>query len=160
MSKDIHNPVTVVLDNVRSAHNVGAIFRCCDAFGVKMLLLCGITAYPPHKGIEKTALGATESVQWIHQQSTVEAIQTTGIARRIAVEVGADAKPLQGLSIRTEEPVLFVFGHEVTGIHPDVCAICTEQLHIPQMGQKTSLNVSVAAGIVLWKVAELRIFQS
>ena len=150
----MRNSLTVVLDNVRSAHNVGAVFRCCDAFGVDQLWLCGITASPPHPGIEKTALGATEYVDWYYEQSTEKLLLGLPRARRIAVETGEESIPLQSFSRDRKEDLVLVFGHEVEGISPQVMASCTERLSIPQLGHKNSLNVSVAVGIVLWKVAE------
>ena len=155
MLEGTKNPITVVLDNVRSAYNVGAVFRCCDAFGVRELLLCGITAYPPHRKVQKTALGATETVPWRYETSTVDVLRAQTKGERIAVETGSEGEPLQHLVLKSSEPLLLVFGHEVEGISKEVQALCTKRLYIPQLGEKTSLNLSVAVGIVLWKLAEL-----
>lgn len=152
----------VVLDNVRSAHNVGSVFRCCDAFGVDKLWLCGITATPPHRGIEKTALGATESVSWQYEQSTPHLIDTLSrrqpAPRCVAVETSYTAQPLHRFSFREdrfERPLLLVFGHEIKGISEEVLKRCTEGISIPQVGEKNSLNISVSVGIVLWKIFEV-----
>ena len=151
----------VVLDNVRSAHNVGSVFRCCDAFGIDKLWLCGITATPPHRGIEKTALGATESVSWQYEQSTLHLIDTLNhrhpALRCVAVETSYTAQPLHRFSFREDQsdrPLVLVFGHELRGISEEVLKHCTEGISIPQVGEKSSLNISVSVGIVLWKVFE------
>lgn len=146
------HPFVVVLDNIRSQHNVGAVFRTADAFLVRGICLCGITATPPHRDIEKTALGATETVYWEYFDSTVEAIQKLrDLGYTImAVEQTSESISLPQFSPDTEAKTAFVFGHEVMGVSEDVLALCDGAIEIPQYGTKHSLNVSVSAGIVLW----------
>ena len=149
-------PLTLVLDNVRSAHNVGACFRIADAFLLEKIYLCGITAAPPHKAIHKTALGAEEHVQWAHVKDTstaVHKLQASG-HQVLAVEQTTASQPLQTFVPRAGQPYALVFGHEVTGVQETVVSICDGHIAIPQQGVKHSLNVSVCAGIVVWTVAQ------
>jgi len=146
------NPVIVVLDNVRSHNNTGSIFRTCDAFLVEELLLCGITPVPPHRDIQKTALGATESVSWRYFKTTSEAISYLREKEYliIAVEQVEGALELQDLKVDKDKRYAFVFGHEINGVSQeavDKSDICVE---IPQFGTKHSFNIAVSAGIVLW----------
>lgn len=144
-------PLVVVLDNVRSAMNVGSVFRTSDAFSIKEILLCGITACPPNKEINKSALGATESVSWRHCPDTREAVmqlQSEGY-KVYAVEQVENAIMLDDYD-RADKQIAVVFGNEVDGVSQDVVDICDGCLEIPQTGTKHSLNISVAAGIVLW----------
>ena len=151
--------VTVVLDNVRSAYNVGAVFRTCDAFRIQGVLLCGITSTPPDVEIHKTALGAEESVDWKHYDRSVEAVND--LKRHgytvYAVEQAHGSTPLQDLSLAKEltdeARFAIVLGNEVHGVSQEVVDLCDECLEIPQFGTKHSLNVSVTAGIVLWDFA-------
>jgi len=148
------NPFVLVLDNIRSQHNVGAVFRTADAFLIRGICLCGITAVPPHRDIEKTALGATESVYWEYFDSTLEAVnklKELGYTV-LAVEQTSESLHLQEFSPAREAKIAFVFGHEVMGVSEDVLALCDGALEIPQFGTKHSLNVSVSAGIILWDV--------
>lgn len=145
-------PVVVVLDDVRSRHNVGSMFRTADAMGVEGLVLCGFTPLPPHREIEKTALGATLSVPWKHANTALEAIralQQQGY-RVIAVEQTVNARPLHTLAVSRSERVAIVLGNELNGVSDEVIEACDECVVIPQHGSKHSLNVSVCAGIVLW----------
>lgn len=146
-------PLIVVLDNVRSMHNVGSLFRTADAFRVSGIYLCGMTPVPPHQEIEKTALGATESVEWRHFASTSDAVTELANSgyRIFAVEQTTSAIPLR--NFRPEAPLALVFGHEVKGVSEEVLAHCHGAVVIPQDGTKHSLNVSVSAGIVLWEMA-------
>lgn len=145
-------PVTVVLDNVRSAQNVGAFFRTGDAFAVERIALCGITATPPSREIHKTALGAEQTVSWEHFDSTVSCIDELHAAgyRVYAVEQVEGASMLG--AFRAEEGVRYalVFGNEVDGVSQEVVDRCDGALEIPQAGTKHSLNVSVSGGVVLW----------
>jgi tRNA G18 (ribose-2'-O)-methylase SpoU len=146
-------PVHVVLDNVRSGLNVGAIFRTCDAFAVQSVYLCGITAQPPHAEIMKTALGATESVSWKYTERTTDALHELLQAgwHIIAVEQTDQSVSLEDVQFNTHFPVALVFGNEMRGISPDVLQLCTSSLEIPQAGIKHSLNVATSAGIILWE---------
>ena len=145
-------PLVVVMDNVRSMYNVGSIFRTCDAFSVERLLLCGITACPPHKEITKTALGATESVDWAHYDTTVEAVAE--LKRQgykvFAVEQVDTSVMLDRMEIVPEKTAI-VLGNEVFGVDDAVLALCDGAIEIPQNGTKHSLNVSIAGGIVIWE---------
>lgn len=143
--------VTVVLDDVRSRHNVGSFFRTADAFGVERLVLCGFTPLPPHREIEKTALGATASVPWEHAADAAAVVGTLREQgyRVIAVEQTLNARPLHGLHLPHDEPLALVFGNELHGVSDGVIAACDESVVVPQRGSKHSLNVSVCAGVVL-----------
>lgn len=145
-------PVRVVLDDVRSRHNVGAIFRTADAFALEGLVLCGFTPCPPHREIEKTALGATLSVPWTHRASAFDAIQELkreGYAV-FSVEQTVKAVPLGEWLIPEGRRLAIVFGNELNGVSDHVIRASEGCIVIPQGGTKHSLNVSVCAGIVLW----------
>lgn len=150
-----HRPVRIVLDDVRSRHNVGSMFRTADAFGLEGLVLCGFTPCPPHREIEKTALGATLSVPWTHAPDAAQAVhdlQAQGY-RVLAVEQTMKAKPLQELDLSDDRPLAVVLGNELNGVSDAVIEACDHCVVIPQAGSKHSLNVSVCAGIVLWWLA-------
>jgi tRNA G18 (ribose-2'-O)-methylase SpoU len=145
-------PVRIILDDVRSRHNVGSVFRTADAFGVEAMLLCGFTPLPPHREIEKTALGATLFVPWEHEADAAAAVrrlQDEGY-RVYAVEQTLLARPLQEAADLLHGPVALVFGNELNGVSVAVIEACDGCLVIPQHGIKHSLNVSVCAGVVLW----------
>lgn len=147
-------PVYVVLDNMRSLNNVGSVFRTCDAFAVKKLYLCGITARPPHKDIQRTALGATESVEWEYFEraiDAVEALKEQGV-RVLAVEQVEGSTMLDGFAVETGQEYALVFGNEVFGVEQEVVDACDGALEVPQEGTKHSLNVAVCVGVVLWDV--------
>ncbi|WP_273565877.1 RNA methyltransferase [Maribacter halichondriae] len=147
-------PITVVLDNIRSLNNIGSVFRTADAFLIKKIFLCGITAKPPHKDIHKTALGATESMDWEYRQSTVELIEelnAKGYATW-AVEQVEKATMLNSFTVSKDKEYVFVFGNEVKGVSQEVVDICDGVLEIPQYGTKHSLNIAVSAGIVIWDI--------
>lgn len=147
-------PIYIVLDNIRSAQNVGSFFRTMDAFRCTELILCGITAKPPHREINKTALGASESVNWNYFESTIEAIEelkANGISTW-AVEQTEKAIQLNAFTISDEKPIALVFGNEVKGVSQKVIDICDGSLEVPQFGSKHSLNISVCAGIVIWDI--------
>lgn len=148
-------PLTVVLDNVRSLHNVGSVFRTADALLVERLILCGITACPPSAEIHKTALGAEMCVGWEYEADTLAAVQrlkAEGYAVWAAEQVEGST-PLQHFSY-TGGKVAVVLGHEVYGVAQEVVDACCGALEIPQFGTKHSLNVSVSAGIVMWEMAK------
>ncbi len=145
----------MVLDNIRSMHNVGAAFRIADAFLVAKIYLCGITGTPPHQKIHKTALGAEEHVAWEHAQDTLAVIERLKAAGYVvaAVEQTDTSKTLHTFTPLAKQPYAVVFGHEVFGVQDHVLAACDLCLEIPQYGVKHSLNVSVSMGIVAWEFA-------
>ncbi len=149
-------PIVIVLDNVRSAHNVGAAFRTSDAFSIEKIALCGITAKPPHREIQKTALGATESVEWEYFETTNEAIddlRKQGYSI-FAIEQTNQSQKLNTFLPKKENKFAFVFGNEAFGVDAEVLQNCDSALEIPQFGTKHSLNVSVSLGIILWHCTE------
>ena len=152
-------PIVVVLENVRSAYNVGSVFRTADAFLLQAVYLCGYTAFPPHKEIRKTALGAEETVQWKHFANAAEAISALKHEgyKVYAVEQAEDSLHLQQLAFEPTEKIAVIFGNEVTGVEQTTIAQCENCIEIPQLGMKHSLNVSVAAGVVLWQLVRERI---
>ena len=145
-------PLVLVLDNVRSLHNVGAAFRTADAFAVEKIWLCGITGRPPQREITKTALGSTESVTWEYAPTTVAAVEQLKAAgyQVVAVEQTTESQPLPSFRPTPGQGYALVMGNEVFGVDDDVLALCDAAVEIPQFGTKHSLNVSVAAGVVLW----------
>lgn len=146
-------PLILVLDSVRSGLNVGSIFRTADAFALEKILLCGITAQPPHREILKTALGSTDSVDWAYFPTSAEAVQSLKKAGYIvfAVEQTTQKTWLQDFSREQEGRYAFVLGNEVEGVDNETLALCDGVLEIPQFGTKHSLNVAVATGIVVWE---------
>jgi tRNA G18 (ribose-2'-O)-methylase SpoU len=148
-------PLIVVLDNIRSMHNVGSIFRTADAFLIESIYLCGFTPQPPHRDINKTALGATETVEWKYFNSTTEAVKQLKEAGYFiyAVEQAEGSIGLESCSFQNNKSVL-VFGNEVEGVSDEVLDLCDACIEIPQLGSKHSLNVAVSAGIVMWKLVE------
>ena len=147
------NPIVLVLDNIRSMHNVGSAFRTCDAFNVEKLYLCGITATPPQKEIAKTALGATESVDWEYAEEVVvlaSRLKTEGYSI-VLVEQTDDSVMLQDFDFARYEKIALFVGNEVFGISDGLLPLCDAAVEIPQFGTKHSLNVAVATGIVLWE---------
>jgi tRNA G18 (ribose-2'-O)-methylase SpoU len=146
-------PLIVVLDNVRSLHNIGSIFRTSDAFLLEAVYLCGISATPPHKEIHKTALGAEDAVDWRYFETTMQAVeylQTNGYAVW-GVEQAQNSTSLKDFGMDAGKRYALVFGNEVHGIGQDVVDRCEGCIEIPQFGTKHSFNVSVSAGIVLWE---------
>ncbi len=148
-------PLVVVLDNLRSMNNIGSAFRTADAFLVEQILLCGITARPPHREIHKTALGATESVIWQYYENTADALrylQNHGY-RVLAVEQTTGSIPLHRFQPEAGQPYALVFGHEIKGVSDEAVALADGSVEIPQLGTKHSLNVAVSIGVVLWDFA-------
>lgn len=145
-------PLTVVLDNVRSMHNVGSIFRTSDAFALERIVLCGITGQPPHREIEKTALGATQSVEWSYFENTVDAIDWLKENGKviIAVEQANNSIVLDEYQPDINQRYALIFGNEVNGVSEDVMKKIDDCIEIPQFGTKHSFNIVVSAGIVLW----------
>ena len=148
-------PVVVVLENIRSAYNVGSVFRTSDAFLVEAIYITGYSAKPPHKEIKKTALGAEETVTWQHFPSAKEAVaQLRKLGYKIlAVEQVENSLKLNQLNWDGESKLAVVFGNEVTGVEQSTIEICDGCLEIPQLGMKHSLNIATAAGVVLWELA-------
>lgn len=149
-------PLIVVLDNVRSAQNVGSAFRTADAFCVEAVFLCGISCTPPHKEIQKTALGAQNSVDWQYFATPAELVSE--LKRRgyyiIAVEQTTNSTKLQSVHVDVHAKYALLFGNEVTGVSDDLLAVADDCVEIPQFGTKHSFNVSVCCGIVLWDFAK------
>ncbi len=147
-------PVCIVLDNVRSLHNVGSAFRTADAFRVEKIYLTGITGQPPHREIQKTALGATESVEWQYAEHTRDALQELKAKGYtiVIIEQTTESKPLHEFIPTEEGKYCLVFGNEVDGVSEDALSQADVALEIPQLGTKHSLNVSVCVGIVVWEV--------
>jgi len=145
-------PLIIILDNIRSLNNIGSVFRTADAFLVEKIYLCGITATPPHKDIQKTALGATESVAWEHTESTEELInqlQKDGVFI-CAVEQAEDSVSLEKHEVDTTKKYALVFGNEVKGVQQSVVSASDTVIEIPQYGTKHSLNIAVSVGVVTW----------
>lgn len=153
-------PVVVVLDNVRSMHNVGSVFRTADGFSIERVVLCGITAQPPHREIEKTALGATQSVDWLHFEDTLVAIDTLRKEgyQIIAIEQAENSTMLNTFKPATDKKYALIFGNEVNGVSDEVMEQIDGCIEIPQFGTKHSFNIVISAGIVLWDFfAKLRL---
>lgn len=147
-------PLVVVLDNVRSMHNIGSVFRTCDAFRAEAVYLCGISSTPPHAEIHKSALGAEDTVSWKYYADTLDAVaglRSEGY-RVYAVELAEGSIKLPELSIPVDERVAVVLGHEVKGVQQSVIDACDACIEIPQLGTKHSLNVSVTGGIIIWEI--------
>lgn len=151
-------PVVVVLDNVRSLHNVGSAFRTADAFRIEELMLCGVTGTPPNKEIEKTALGATSTVKWTHFKTTAEALEHLKQAGYVlfAVEQAENSIALNDFEHHGKK-IALVFGNEVYGVEQEVVNACEGVIEIPQSGTKHSLNIAVSVGIVLWEISRARV---
>jgi len=146
-------PIVVVLDNVRSMNNIGSVFRTCDAFRINKIYLCGITAQPPHKDIEKTALGATQSVDWTYFDSTKKAVSELieNDYFVFSIEQVEPSMMLNEFNSSDYKKIALVFGNEVMGVEQEVIDLCHGCIEIPQFGTKHSLNISVSVGIVLWQ---------
>lgn len=147
--------IIAVMDNIRSMHNVGSVFRTADAFLIEAICLCGYTPQPPHRDIHKTALGATETVDWLYYNHTIDAVND--LKQRgytvYGIEQTVGSISLEKFMPATGQKLAIVFGNEVEGVNTDVLKLCDGSIEIPQFGMKHSLNISVAAGIVLWELA-------
>ena len=147
-------PLIVVLDNIRSLNNIGSVFRTSDAFRIEKIYLCGITATPPHKDIQKTALGSTESVDWEYAESSLallKKLQSNDI-QVLSIEQAEKATTLHEFTPKKDQKYALVFGNEVKGVSQEVVNNSDQVIEIPQYGTKHSLNVSVSCGVVLWDV--------
>lgn len=145
-------PMTVVLDNVRSLNNIGSVFRTSDAFLIEEIMLCGITAQPPHRDITKTALGATDSVRWRYFETTLEALEELKDHQIVSVEQAENSVMLNDFQPAKDQKIALVFGNEVKGVQQEVVDQSDVVLEIPQLGTKHSFNISVSVGICLWDV--------
>jgi tRNA G18 (ribose-2'-O)-methylase SpoU len=152
-------PIVVVLENIRSAYNVGSVFRTSDAFLLESIYICGYTAYPPHKEIKKTALGAEETVEWKYFKKTNEAIEELRKEnyRIFSIEQAVNSHPLQRMEIKKNEKLAIIFGNEVTGVEQSTIELTDGCIEIPQLGMKHSLNIATAVGVVLWEMIRTRI---
>jgi len=152
--KSEKNPIVLVLDNIRSLNNIGSIFRTADAFRIEQILLCGITACPPHREIQKTALGATESVDWKYHKNTFDAIQ---LLRKnqyqiIALEQTDESIMLNHFKPLTDKKYALILGNEIHGVSDDAIEFSDNCVEIPQFGTKHSFNVTVSAGMIIWDI--------
>ncbi|NOT52840.1 MAG: RNA methyltransferase [Chitinophagaceae bacterium] len=152
-------PIIVVLENIRSAYNVGSVFRTCDAFLIEAIYIIGYSAKPPHKEIKKTALGAEETVLWKHFKTAKEAIEELKSEKYkvYAVEQAENSYKLHAASFRQNEKIAVIFGNEVTGVEQSTIDSCDGCIEIPQLGMKHSLNIATAAGVVLWELIRSKI---
>ncbi len=152
-------PIIVVLENIRSAYNVGSVFRTADAFLLQAIYICGYTAHPPHKEIKKTALGADETVNWKYfkkMQEVTEDLRKDGY-KIFAVEQALNSRLLQQVKLKKDEKLAVIFGNEVMGVEQSTIEITDGCIEIPQLGMKHSLNIATAAGVVLWELVRTRI---
>jgi tRNA G18 (ribose-2'-O)-methylase SpoU len=145
-------PIIIILDDIRSLHNIGSVFRTCDAFLVEKIYLCGITAVPPNKEIHKTALGATDTVTWEYEKNVLEVIEKLK-AENVAIysiEQVENSVMLNNFEPETDKKYALIFGNEVKGVQQEAINLSDGVIEIPQLGSKHSLNISVSAGIVIW----------
>ena len=151
--KSDKTPIIVVLDNIRSLNNIGSVFRTSDAFLIEKIILCGITAEPPHKDIHKTALGATDSVNWEYTKSTTDVVNILKDEGYIIVSIEQTEKAimLQDFEIEKNKKYALIFGNEVKGVQQEIVDLSDYSIEIPQYGTKHSFNISVSAGIALWE---------
>lgn len=152
--KSEKSKIIIILDDIRSLNNIGSVFRTSDAFKVKKIYLCGITASPPHREIQKTALGATETIEWEHRDNILELIQEL---KQEKIEVFAIEQVEKSISLEkfqpnTKKDTAIIFGNEVMGVSQEAINICDGFIEIPQYGTKHSLNISVSVGVVVWDV--------
>jgi tRNA G18 (ribose-2'-O)-methylase SpoU len=153
-------PIIVILDNIRSMNNIGSVFRSSDAFCVEKIYLCGITAVPPHNDIHKTALGATESVDWEYVENTLEVVEKVKEEgfKIVSIEQAENSIKLNNTPFNSKDKLAVILGHEVRGVQQSVINASDYVLEIPQFGTKHSLNISVCAGVVLWEIAKKFLF--
>ena len=147
-------PIIVILDNIRSLNNIGSVFRTSDAFLIEKIYLCGITATPPNKDIHKTALGATDSIEWEYIKNTIDVVNELKNSnyKILSIEQAENAIMLQDFSIAKDEKYAIIFGNEVKGVQQEIVDLSDACIEIPQYGTKHSLNISVSAGVVLWEL--------
>ncbi len=147
-------PLIIILDNIRSLNNIGSVFRTADAFLIEKIYLCGITAIPPHKDIQKTALGATDTVDWEYQKDTLKLIRDlkSQNIKILSIEQAENTTMLNDFIPKPDQRYAIIFGNEVKGVQQEVIFESDEVIEIPQYGSKHSLNVSVSAGVVVWDV--------
>jgi tRNA G18 (ribose-2'-O)-methylase SpoU len=153
------SPIIVLLENIRSAYNVGSVFRTSDAFLIEAIYIIGYTAQPPHKEIKKTALGAEESVRWKHFETAAEAIadlKENGY-NVYAVEQVEGSFKLNAIGFEADEKIAVIFGNEKAGVEQSTILLCDGCIEIPQLGMKHSLNIATAAGVLLWELVRMRI---
>ncbi|SNB34026.1 RNA methyltransferase [Flavobacterium psychrophilum] len=145
-------PIIIVLDDIRSLHNIGSVFRTADAFLIEKIYLCGITATPPNKEIHKTALGATETVVWEHHENVLEVIENLkkDEISVFAIEQVENAIFLNDFKVEATKKYALIFGNEVFGVNQEAIKLCDGTIEIPQLGTKHSLNISVSMGVVVW----------
>lgn len=146
-------PIIIVLDNIRSALNVGSAFRTADAFALQGICLCGITAQPPHREILKTAIGATDSMDWTYYENTaiaIEELKSQGY-KIVGVEQAEESIMLQDVELVGDEKIALIFGNEVNGVGEEIMQMLDECVEVPQFGTKHSLNISVCLGVVVWE---------
>jgi 23S rRNA (guanosine2251-2'-O)-methyltransferase len=153
------NQIVVVLENIRSAYNVGSVFRTSDAFLIEAIYIIGYSAKPPHKEIKKTALGSEETVEWKYFKTTAEAIEELRLKeyKVYAVEQAEGSYKLHAGSFKQNEKIAVVFGNEVTGVEQTTIHLCDGCIEIPQFGMKHSLNIATAAGVVLWELVRTKL---
>lgn len=151
--------VIVVLENIRSAYNVGSVFRTSDAFLIEAIYIIGYSAKPPHKEIKKTALGAEETVEWKHFLTSTEAIEALRVKgyNVYAAEQAEGSYKLNAIQLEPEEKIAVIFGNEVTGVEQSTISLCDGCIEIPQLGMKHSLNIATAAGVVLWELVRNKV---
>ncbi|MEW7293138.1 RNA methyltransferase [Aquimarina sp. 2304DJ70-9] len=142
----------IILDNIRSLNNIGSVFRTADAFLIEKIYLCGITATPPHKDIQKTALGATDTVSWEHTKDTLSLVRDlqSKDVKILSIEQAENAVMLNDFTPETNQTYAIIFGNEVKGVQQEVVSESDSVIEIPQFGSKHSLNISVSAGVVVW----------
>lgn len=145
-------PLIIILDNIRSLNNIGSVFRTADAFLIKKIYLCGITATPPHKDIQKTALGATDTVDWEYTENTIDLVTKLRgkNIKIIAIEQAENATMLHNFNPESDQTYAIIFGNEVKGVQQEIVSASDSVIEIPQYGSKHSLNISVSAGVVMW----------
>src|SRR6185436_5058652 len=152
-------PIVIVLENIRSAYNVGSVFRTSDAFLVSSIYICGYTAHPTHKEIKKTALGAEDTVEWKYFKKTTEAVAELRKQHYsiYSVEQAMNSHPLQKVKFGDDEKLAVIFGNEVTGVEQSTIELTDGCIEIPQLGMKHSLNIATAVGVVLWEFVRTKI---